>query len=459
MTVAFTGVPQAGARSTSGPPTSASYAGGTLTLHVNGVVTVTCRSGAVHVDDDGADVAVTPSAPPCADVTHVVATGTASSDDVLSLTDTSGASSLTALTGAQVDLGTGYDQILLPPVQLTGAFAGDVVALGEVPPPGPNPNRYLLDGRAGGVSVFRNDVQLTHIDSASLVLVGSRDAAMRVEPSADVTLVADSFPRLARVDDYGRSSSTKCQRETCFLGIAGTKGLANLASQTPWFVYDFRFEHTIPASYARLLGRMTAPSSAEVDGWLRRMHVEVPSSAPGYVTAYVDRRDVLSNGLVHTAEFDRHLTDNLYSTILDRRTGTGERDFWAHQLAAGTTPDSVRASLAGSNEFFRAAGGTDTGFVDAVYRKILGRSADAAGRAYMLGRLRAGDSPRSVAARLVSSDEGVGHHVVQAFQQVLSRTPDASTTRYWSGRFRTYGELSVLAQLGASNEFLVRFGH
>lgn len=60
-------------------------------------------------------------------------------------------------------------------------------------------------------------------------------------------------------------------------------------------------------------------------------------------------------------------------------------------------PDSIRASLAGSSELYRSAGGTDSGFVDAACASF-------------------------------------------SALQPTSRE-------------------SVLAQLAASNEFLVRFGH
>lgn len=100
----------------------------------------------------------------------------------------------------------------------------------------------------------------------------------------------------------------------------------------------------------------------------------------------------------------------LYAAFFDRPAETAGLAYWADRLARGASISVVAESFARSPEFRERFGaGSDGAFVDLVYRNVLGRSPDAEGRAYWVGRLRAGKTRGWVMAAFSESPEGRSH--------------------------------------------------
>src|SRR5262249_11392403 len=75
-------------------------------------------------------------------------------------------------------------------------------------------------------------------------------------------------------------------------------------------------------------------------------------------------------------------------------------------LAQGGTIEKATAVLAGSEEYFtEQGGGTNDGFLDALYRDILNRPIDDAMRAAFDQKLASGTSRSEVAAMVIGSPE------------------------------------------------------
>jgi subtilisin family serine protease len=89
--------------------------------------------------------------------------------------------------------------------------------------------------------------------------------------------------------------------------------------------------------------------------------------------------------------------------------------------AAGVTSDDVHATILASDEFYTLQGGTPQGFVDGVYRSVLGRAADPTGISVWVGQLNAGASRGSVALAIIQSDEGRRAQIAQWFNSDLNR--------------------------------------
>ena len=83
----------------------------------------------------------------------------------------------------------------------------------------------------------------------------------------------------------------------------------------------------------------------------------------------------------------------LYQAFFRRDPDTAGLSFWVVGLRSGRNLGDVASFFAASKEFQSTYGTVDDGgFVDLVYRNVLGRPADPAGRAYWLGRLGQGAS-------------------------------------------------------------------
>jgi hypothetical protein len=147
----------------------------------------------------------------------------------------------------------------------------------------------------------------------------------------------------------------------------------------------------VHAAYLGLLGR--APDDAGLAHWVAQLEGGLPPER-------------LVRELAASTEHVAHVVAVAYRTFLQREPDAAGLAWWAEHLTSTRSLASLRAELAGSPEYLAVrAGGTDVGFVDAVYGDVLGRAPDAAGRSYWLGRLDAGISRRAVSRAILVSNE------------------------------------------------------
>lgn len=146
--------------------------------------------------------------------------------------------------------------------------------------------------------------------------------------------------------------------------------------------------------------------------------------------------------------------DDLYPIVFSRPADAQGRAFWLEQMANGRRLQSVAAEFYGSPEFFVKAGSTNTGFVQALYEEIQGRSADSGGLAFWVGKLDDGAMSRTaVAAGFYASPESREGRVVDLYQQILGRNPDALGLSFWSQQLLTRDDVALAAELSASDEY------
>jgi hypothetical protein len=111
----------------------------------------------------------------------------------------------------------------------------------------------------------------------------------------------------------------------------------------------------------------------------------------------------------------------------------------------GLTDQQLEASLVASDEFFANAGGTNTAWVDAIYKLLLGRTADAGGVQYWDAQLTAGVSRLNVAERIAGSTENDTQLINADYEHYLGRPADAQGLAHWLNQFA----------LGMTNEDVV----
>jgi hypothetical protein len=157
--------------------------------------------------------------------------------------------------------------------------------------------------------------------------------------------------------------------------------------------------------------------------------------------------------LTSTAEYRRAVVDGFYRDYLGRPADTSGLAVWSPWATALRT--EVQAKLLASDEYYGQAGGTNDGFVDALYQDVLGRSADAGAKATFGSWLAAGRTRADVARTVLTSPQGYGHVVEQLYERLLRRGSDASGRRYWRARLADGMSVErLIASIASSREYV-----
>ena len=196
----------------------------------------------------------------------------------------------------------------------------------------------------------------------------------------------------------------------------------------------------LEALHQLFLGR--SASAAELGWWSVSVHEGVPTR----VTAAWAASDEWAGARI----------DDLYQQVFGRPADGDGRAYWVDAIAGGLRLEDVAAHFYGSHEYWMAVGATNAGFVDALYRSLLGRDADDGGRSYWTRLLDSGLARTAVAAEFFASIESRQSRVRARYREVLAREPDASGLRYWSEQLLRLGDVILAAELAASAEFHLR---
>src|SRR5438132_700743 len=167
----------------------------------------------------------------------------------------------------------------------------------------------------------------------------------------------------------------------------------------------------------------------------------------------------VANAFTHSDEYFGDLIANDYQLFLGRTASPAEIAGWVNAMQLGMTDEQVMAAFAGSPEFYQHAGGTNQGFIDAVYQDILGRTPDAAGQAAWLAALAAGAPPSAIAYGFAVSAERENLVVAADYQRYLGRTPSQQEVAGWVSAFqRGVTNEQVVSGFLASSEYFQRQG-
>ncbi|MFV0257196.1 MAG: DUF4214 domain-containing protein [Acidimicrobiales bacterium] len=211
-----------------------------------------------------------------------------------------------------------------------------------------------------------------------------------------------------------------------------------------------------------------------LDTWLNADSAEVLDGRHenlGFVAAPAPNRS--TSGLdpsLTSAVFDiRAQIGRLYLAYFGRLPETEGLEHWSRARRTGLALAAVSDSLAGSAEFRDRYGSvSNRGFVDLVYRNVLGRDGDAGGVAYWTGLLDDGrtrgtvmlgfsESPefvRTSRARVAELDSRGA--IARLYQAYFGRAGDAAGIRYWIGSGLPLGAVSDA--FARSEEFTLRYG-
>jgi hypothetical protein len=136
-------------------------------------------------------------------------------------------------------------------------------------------------------------------------------------------------------------------------------------------------------------------------------------------------RQQVATVIESTDEWRAHLVTLLFKALLGRPADAGAIGYYVPQLRSGSVED-VTATIAASQEYFARAGGSNDGYVAALYHDFLRHSPDPAGRANWVDQLNRGASRASVAASIRRSAEAQALVAEAAYRQLLGRQATSS---------------------------------
>lgn len=194
----------------------------------------------------------------------------------------------------------------------------------------------------------------------------------------------------------------------------------------------------IDASHTLFLNR--SATAADVSRWS-------PTVAAG-------NRGALTKALSVSDEWAGARVSVLYRTVLGREAETSGRLGWVAAISRGMQLETVAAGIYGSTERFNLSGGTNRGYVEGLYRDILGRNADAGGLNDWVGKLdRRAMSRTQVAAGFYGSIESRRDRVQTLYQEILNRVPDQTGLNHWASQLSRMGDVVLASTLATSTEY------
>jgi uncharacterized protein (TIGR03118 family) len=176
----------------------------------------------------------------------------------------------------------------------------------------------------------------------------------------------------------------------------------------------------------------------------------------GELSAGVSRQQIVSS-LESSAEFLGDEVQRVFQTYLKRPAEPSAATFGTGYLANHTI-EQFTALLAGSAEFYQAqGGGTNDGFLDALFQHALNRPVDSGARTYFDQLLASGVSTTQVAMLIFGSSEYLTNVVQSAYLTYLDRPADAGGESYFVGQLQQGASDAQVAQtLCASDEYFAR---
>lgn len=176
---------------------------------------------------------------------------------------------------------------------------------------------------------------------------------------------------------------------------------------------------------------------------------------------------LLAQGLSHTQlvtaiqnspEYRTVVVQQLYTALLHRAADPSGLAAFTSFLANGGTVEQVQAALAGSPEYLRTrGGGTNDGFLDALYHDAFNRAVDPSGRSTFDQALANGLTPAQVATLIFSSAEYQRDLVQSLYQRLLHRAADNGGLSAFTAALQAgVRDEQVIAAIVGSDEYAAR---
>ena len=193
---------------------------------------------------------------------------------------------------------------------------------------------------------------------------------------------------------------------------------------------------TMPTRWGLTILGWMRPSSVPYVQSLYQDVLGRPADAAGlgyWTTAINDglSRQAAALALENSAEGREDFVQAEYLRLLRRAVDPSGLAYWSAYLATHTV-QQFEATIMGPPEYYDVeGGGTNAGFVTALYTDTLGRAPDPGGQAYFMSLLTQGESHEAIATAMVWSLEGLQHRVNIMYQTYLGRPADNGALAYY----------------------------
>jgi hypothetical protein len=136
-------------------------------------------------------------------------------------------------------------------------------------------------------------------------------------------------------------------------------------------------------------------------------------------------RNVVAQTIQSSQEGRTRQVQSLFQTFLGRQADSVGMDLSTRWLGMGGSFFQLESAIAGSQEYFQRAGGTNNGLLTAVYRDALSRAVDSVGQSLGSQALAGGTSRTALADVVFTSQEGFQHLTQSFYNQFLRRAADS----------------------------------
>jgi hypothetical protein len=198
--------------------------------------------------------------------------------------------------------------------------------------------------------------------------------------------------------------------------------------------------------------------------FVARLYQDLMHTAPdpgllATLTAQLDSgsatRLQIVQGLLGSADYQTALVTDLFSLFLQRSPDASGLAAYTTDLAQGQTVEQVETLLVGSPEYYQnRGGGTNDGFLNALYQDALNRPVDPVGRQMFDQALASGTTTAQIAAIIFSSAEYQQDLVQNFYQRFLHRTADGVGLNAFTTALRQGArDADVITQLVVSVEY------
>ena len=176
------------------------------------------------------------------------------------------------------------------------------------------------------------------------------------------------------------------------------------------------------------------------------------------IRAGVRYPDIVTS-ILSSQEYRTDIATAAFSHILHRQPSTDEVSFYVNLLNQGQSIELIESEMYGSAEYYvNQGGGTNQGFLQALYRDALNRPLDQAGLDTWGAQLAAVPSLQAVAYSVLTSGEAESDVVAAAYAKYLRRPVDNNGLLYWVGRLENgLTDVQFYALLIGSPEYYTRF--
>jgi hypothetical protein len=301
--------------------------------------------------------------------------------------------------------------------------------------------------------------QVNKADTSTLLQVSS----VAVASAQPITLTASVSPATSN-SDVATGTVTFLDGTMALTTVPLSGGMAtfttvalSLGGHSLNAVYSGDANHTASSSSGESV-TVGTPNERFVGGLYQTLLQRQPD--PGGLagwTAALDRgvrRSQVALEIEESLEARALEVQALYHRFLHRDADPSGLNTFVAFLGAGITVEEVSTILMGSPEYLQAHGGTNQGFIAALYADTLNRSPDPGGLASYLQALSQGASRQQIAAAIFESTEYLQDLVGNFYQVYLKRAADNAGLNSFVQALRVGAtDQEIIAAMLGSDEF------